>query len=267
MTTHHHFNIEDAMKYGVDAAIILNNFRYWLNFNKKKQRNHHDGCYWVYYSARALSELLPYFSENKIQKLIRKLELGGVLKAGNYNRKKYDRTKWYTLSDYMEDKSVESIQLNGEMDMDSSLNGYGENDAPIPNINTDKTSPSKKTSDFDLFLDNRCSTYELGDEFSHCKRAISVLRKLFLRGHYSFMGPLRFSEWRFCEQQMTAAEKYGKFNHFEYFRWWMENKASAFGKIPSLPNMLTDFKESRFSDFYAREFIQAREAVKSVPFS
>ena len=72
--TCHAFNIEDAKQYGVDSAIILHNLRFWLDHNKANGSHINDGYVWTYNSARAFSELFPYWSSNKIQKLLKKLE-------------------------------------------------------------------------------------------------------------------------------------------------------------------------------------------------
>lgn len=98
----HHFDIEDAMKYGVEKAVVLSNIRFWLNNNKNKDLPSvkHDGYYWMYNTAKDMSNVLPYFTQSKVQRLLKQLEDDGVLIVGNYNKVKYDRTKWYTLSEF-----------------------------------------------------------------------------------------------------------------------------------------------------------------------
>ena len=98
----HHFDVEDAMKYGVEKAVVLYNIRFWLNNNRNKDLSavKHDGYYWMYNTARDMSNVLPYFTQSKVQRLLKQLEDDGVLIVGNYNKVKYDRTKWYTLSEF-----------------------------------------------------------------------------------------------------------------------------------------------------------------------
>ena len=112
----HHFDVEDAMKYGVEKAVVLSNIRFWLNNNKNKDLStvKHDGYYWMYNTARDMSNVLPYFTQSKVQRLLKQLEDDGVLIVGNYNKVKYDRTKWYTLSEFTYDGncSTQTPELN-----------------------------------------------------------------------------------------------------------------------------------------------------------
>ncbi|CAH1193306.1 Replication initialization protein [Psychrobacter phage D'Alembert] len=118
--TMHHFDIEDAMKYGVEKAVVLSNIRFWLNNNKNKDLSSvkHDGHYWMYNTAKDMSNVLPYFTQSKIQRLLKQLEDDGVLIVGNYNKVKYDRTKWYTLSEFTYDENFinHKSELNIEND-------------------------------------------------------------------------------------------------------------------------------------------------------
>lgn len=115
-TQMHHFDIEDAMKYGVEKAIVLSNIRFWLNNNKNKDLStvKHDGYYWMYNTAKDMSNVLPYFTQSKVQRLLKQLEDDGVLIVGNYNKVKYDRTKWYTLSEFTYDENciTQTPELN-----------------------------------------------------------------------------------------------------------------------------------------------------------
>lgn len=112
----HHFDVEDAMRYGVEKAVVLSNIRFWLNNNKNKDLStvKHDGYYWMYNTARDMSNVLPYFTQSKVQRLLKQLEDDGILIVGNYNKVKYDRTKWYTLSEFTYDEncSAQTPELN-----------------------------------------------------------------------------------------------------------------------------------------------------------
>ena len=114
--TMHHFDVEDAMKYGVEKAVVLSNIRFWLNNNKNKDLSavKYDGYYWMYNTAKDMSDVLPYFTQSKVQRLLKQLEDDGVLIVGNYNKVKYDRTKWYTLSEFTYDEncSTQTPELN-----------------------------------------------------------------------------------------------------------------------------------------------------------
>ena len=126
----YNFNIEIAIKIGVDEAIMLNNFVYWLAKNKANNKNFFDGNYWTFNSVRAYCELFPFWKESQIKRILKSLIEQNVLVVGNYNQNAYDRTNWYSLSN-------EYIHL---IDWTISANGKVENSQPIPN-----KKPSNKT--------------------------------------------------------------------------------------------------------------------------
>ena len=114
----HHFNIDDAKKYGVECAVLLYNFRWWLAKNKANNKHFYEGRYWTYNSVKAFGELFPYLSNDKVRRCLEKLEKSGEIVSGNFNKSHYDRTKWYSLND--------------QMDLACVPNGNGSDAEPIP---------------------------------------------------------------------------------------------------------------------------------------
>jgi len=245
--TCHAFNIEDAKQYGVDSAIILHNIRFWLDHNKANGSHINDGYVWTYNSARAFSELFPYWSSNKIQKLLKKLESDGVIITGNYNKAGYDKTKWYTLPEY-------SLKPNGGMDSAKLNNQSSRIAEPIPDINThvitdeintDISHPEKR-----LYFINELPK----SLFHHCHEMIGRLNLLnSVNGLKYFTGKLDLSEWQECESQMDSCDC---FDYAGYAYWWHENHYHSMRKQPSLPNMLTDMNGIPFDQFYDSTFLQ-----------
>ena len=92
------FNSDVAEKVGVPGAIILNNLKYWIKHNRENEQNCYDGEYWTYNSLKAFCEQMPFYSQSTISRTLSKLETGGYIKTGNYNRDRWDRTKWYALT-------------------------------------------------------------------------------------------------------------------------------------------------------------------------
>lgn len=129
----HHFNCEIAVKYGMAEAVILNHFEYWIEKNKANERNFFDGAYWTYNSVKAFKEIFPYLTEKKIASALTKLKDEGIIKTGNYNENKYDRTLWYAITE----KGL-SILQNGIMENPDKGNRNTEKGEPIPNNNTNK---------------------------------------------------------------------------------------------------------------------------------
>lgn len=95
----HSFSITLAVKYGIPASALITSIVYWLDLNKKKGVNIYDGRVWTYNSAKAWSKLFPYWSEDQIDRLFKKLVDKGIVKKYNYNKLKSDRTLWYTIID------------------------------------------------------------------------------------------------------------------------------------------------------------------------
>lgn len=147
-TQMHHFDVEDAVKYGVEKAVVLSNIRFWLNNNKNKDLSavKHDGYYWMYNTAKDMSNVLPYFTQSKIQRLLKQLEDDGVLIVGNYNKVKYDRTKWYTLSEFTYDENCST--QTPELTI-----GNEQIEQPIQDSKTDTKTNNKINIPFDVFWD------------------------------------------------------------------------------------------------------------------
>lgn len=53
----------------------------------------------MYDSSKALREVYPYMSQQTIRRLMNELERDGWIESGNFNLKRYDKTKWYTIGD------------------------------------------------------------------------------------------------------------------------------------------------------------------------
>lgn len=112
----HHFDIEHAASYGVDEAIMINAFQYWILHNRANGKNQYDGHTWTYNSIEALAELFPYWTQKQVRRIVDSLKAKGVLITGNYNKKNYDRTTWYAFEN-------ESLFLNGQTDLPVWANG------------------------------------------------------------------------------------------------------------------------------------------------
>lgn len=128
----HSFDVEVATKYGVNAAIILDNIFFWCQKNEANQKNEHDGLYWTYNSVKAFCELFPYISEKQIRGALETLEQEGLIQSNNFNINAYDRTKWFAIT-----QKGKSIYLKGQMDLSKRANGFIQKGEPIPDIKPD----------------------------------------------------------------------------------------------------------------------------------
>jgi hypothetical protein len=94
-----YFNREHAKVYGINEAILLNHFIFWIKKNAAEGRNCIDGRTWTFNSRSKMLKLLDFFTEQNLKTAINNLEKHGVIIKSNFNQKKYDKTNWYALAD------------------------------------------------------------------------------------------------------------------------------------------------------------------------
>lgn len=91
-----------------DKAIILQQIHYWL----QRSNNIVDGHRWIYNSAHEWQKQFPWLTEKTIQRYLKSLVDDGWLISGNYNKAKFDRTKWYRIRYDRLDKNVQALGLS-----------------------------------------------------------------------------------------------------------------------------------------------------------
>lgn len=128
----HSFDVKIAEAYGIEEAIILNHFYFWVEKNRANNQHFYDGNYWTYNSMKALKELFPYMTERQIDYTIKHLIEAGLVEKGNYNKVGFDRTLWYSIT-----KKGYAILQNCEMDFTKLSNGTDKIVEPIPDIKPD----------------------------------------------------------------------------------------------------------------------------------
>lgn len=154
----HEFKVALAKMFGIEEAILIHNFYYWITENKANNRNFFDGRYWTYNSQKAYGDWFPYLNEGKMKRTINSLVEKGILMKGNYNANQYDRTNWYTFTD----EGLTIVQ-NYYIDWSKMANGRVENGQPIPNNKPNSKpyisfTPSDEGSDGGLFDETETST-------------------------------------------------------------------------------------------------------------
>lgn len=141
----------------VDVPVFIENLAYWIRKNAANEKHFHDNRYWSYNSYPAFAKLYPFWSEQKIRRIIKRAIEADLIIIDNFNRKKYDNTNWYTLTDkalafY---PALHGLILHTPVENDSTP---VEIDRPIPkplttsSINTNTTSSSSKSKSKELML-------------------------------------------------------------------------------------------------------------------
>lgn len=130
----HSFSVEIAEKFGIEKAVILENFYFWIRKNKANKKNIHEGRCYSYNTAEAFAELFPYIKERRIAQLLREMESeDNLLLSGQFFN--YDRTKSYTLTDFAL-SFFESSNIQ-KFDNGTSKNCMMENQDSVDCLNTD----------------------------------------------------------------------------------------------------------------------------------
>lgn len=93
----------------INEAIILQQVQYWVN----RSENEYAGRKWVYNTIEQWKDQFPWLSERAIRTRFNSLIEKGVIITSNFNRAKFDRTKWYTI-DYDKLNSLIENQNNVE---------------------------------------------------------------------------------------------------------------------------------------------------------
>ena len=158
----YHFDEKVAVEVGVNAAIVLENFKFWINKNIANNKHYYDGEYWTYNSIKAFEILFPFWSSKQIRTILNKLIDNGYLNTGNYNKSPYDRTLWYSftskskellqLDNYTNKESAEteegnSILPNGQINSTEKENENDQKGEPIPYKKTNEKPTTKTTTD------------------------------------------------------------------------------------------------------------------------
>lgn len=82
-----------ARELGLNEAIMLQQMHYWLI----KSSHEFEGVKWFYKTLEDWQIEFPFWSTMTIRRTLTNLEKQKVIRIGNFNKKKFDKTKWYTI--------------------------------------------------------------------------------------------------------------------------------------------------------------------------
>lgn len=82
-----------AREIGLNEAIMLQQIHYWL----LKSGNEFEGAKWFYKTLEEWQSEFPFWSAMTIRRTLGSLEKQKIIKIGNFNKKKFDKTKWFTI--------------------------------------------------------------------------------------------------------------------------------------------------------------------------
>lgn len=128
VVNHHSFNTAVAEDFGVEKAIILEHFVFWVRKNYANRKNiYKDGKAYTYNSAEAFAEIFTYFKARKIAELLRQMEADGLIQSIQIHGT--DRKKSYTVSD--KGWSYYTVQVSDRGMTETDSMDCQDNDAPL----------------------------------------------------------------------------------------------------------------------------------------
>lgn len=140
----------------INEAIILQQLQYWLTRSKKTYNNRK----WIYNPVRDWQKQFPWLSKTAITNRLNALEEKGIIITANLNKRRFDRTKWYSI-DY--DKLNSLIESADEPENEPELE-----EKPVDNSNelsqeSDKSNDKKvvngDTSNLQKDFQESCSSH------------------------------------------------------------------------------------------------------------
>lgn len=94
-----------AQALGLNASIVLRQVQYWLERNEENSRkpesdeHFREGCWWTYNTYESWQEKnFDFWSYDTVRRTFQQLIGLGLLFEGNYNKRRSDQTKWYTIN-------------------------------------------------------------------------------------------------------------------------------------------------------------------------
>lgn len=108
---------------GLNESIVIQQVHYWLEINRKAQKNFYENRYWTYNTYEQwTSENFDFWSKRTVQRVFKKLFDSKILLKGNFNKKGYDQTVWVTIDyDKLDEilteyntKIIENVEISTE---------------------------------------------------------------------------------------------------------------------------------------------------------
>lgn len=152
----HSFNVQFAQKYGIEEAIIVQNFYFWLRKNIANEKHLHNGRYWTYNSNNAFTQLFPYINKTKIFRVLKHLEECDIILKDNFNTSVWDKTLWYSFSDFGFSELnacgydiIDFVKMNHRDNQSETTIPYNKHTDNNKEIEIDKSISTKKNIDYD----------------------------------------------------------------------------------------------------------------------
>lgn len=161
-----------AVEIGLNEAIILQQMHYWLNASNHK----YDGKKWIYNSYPEWQKQFPFWSLITIKRAIYSLEKQGLLHIGNYNKAKFDKTKWYSINYQTIESMIRPSYQNDTTSVSKRDDGVYQNDTTNTRDYTETSSETNNNSATDVTHDHFEKWWNLYDKKLDKKKAFSLFK-------------------------------------------------------------------------------------------
>jgi hypothetical protein len=223
----HSFNVEYASMFGINCSMMIGHFIYWIEWNQRMGVNEFEGKTWFYQTQKEMSAHFPYWSEDIIYKIIKRLEDLEIIEKGNFNKHKYDRTNWYCFKNQDNFIKKKSLPSNDGKPSVKRREASRQKTEPIPHSETHSKIHTKNNNNSEppvvvvVQIENEEEKKRLIEEFKFDDKAIEELLK----------NPLE----NFTDAILAMKEKQGKIDNPKgYIRnainngWKPEGKKNRF---------------------------------------
>lgn len=161
-----------AVEIGLNEAIILQQMHYWLNASNHK----YDGKKWIYNSYPEWQKQFPFWSLITIKRAIYSLEKQGLLHIGNYNKAKFDKTKWYSINYQTIESMIRPSYQNDTTSVSKRDDGVYQNDTTNTRDYTETSSETNNNSATDVTHERFNEWWNLYDKKLDKKKAFSLFK-------------------------------------------------------------------------------------------
>lgn len=161
-----------AVEIGLNEAIILQQMHYWLNASNHK----YDGKKWIYNSYPEWQKQFPFWSLITIKRAIYSLEKQGLLHIGNYNKAKFDKTKWYSINYQTIESMIRPSYQNDTTSVSKRDDGVYQNDTTNTRDYTETSSETNNNSATDVTHERFNEWWILYDKKLDKKKSFSLFK-------------------------------------------------------------------------------------------
>lgn len=89
-----------ARRYGVHAALVVKHIWDEVCANERAGRCSFAGRTWMRSSQMMFTAIMPYLTKDMVRRALERLMKRGVIVRGEFGDSRFDRTSWYTFTQF-----------------------------------------------------------------------------------------------------------------------------------------------------------------------